>query len=367
MPRKARTFARSLWQFIRDENEVLLAFVVTRLLVCAVAWFAFYAFKHGDFPALPSALPWNLLYHWDALWFGRTVQRGYDYTVGVQSSVNFFPLFPLLVRGFRWATGAWTPFAGFVISNAALLGAGILLRRLVKLDYREPSRIGARAVWLLFLSPATCFHSAGYAESLYIFLSLGAILLARQGQWAGSGLAGALLTATRGNALLILLPLGWEAITQRPSQPNETSRSSMWRSRWWLVIVPAGLIVYAAFLYFRFGDGLAFGHSQAAFYRRLAWPGAGFVPALLEPFPRGIVQLTEAGIGMFLCWLGYRVRLRGSYQLYAVAMLLLAISSEYLAGLPRLVSQIFPFYVALSVATIHSEGLTLRRSPPARA
>lgn len=353
----ARSIPRLLWGWVRPEGEVFLAFVSTRLLACALGWFAFYAVKHGEYQVLPSALPWNLLYHWDALWFGRIVQRGYDYAPGVQSSVNFFPLFPLLLRGFRWLTGAWTPFAGFVISNTLLLGAGVLLRRLASLDYPASTRIGLRAVWLLFLCPATFFHSAGYAESLYLFLSLGAFLLARQARWAGSAVAGALLTATRGNALLILLPLACEAVVQRRNSPNE--KRTIWRSLWWLLLVPAGLMAYALFLHFRFGDALAFGHSQSAFYRTLAWPWSGFVPAALEPFPRGVLQIATALAGIFLSALCFRMRLRASYQIYANLMLLLALSSSYLSALPRLLSEIFPFYLALAAATIRAEGLYL--------
>ncbi len=350
-----RQTADTIPRLVREEAEVVFAFVTTRLLVCGLAWLAYHWIKHGKYQVLPSTLPWNLLYHWDALWYGRIVQRGYDYARGAQSSVNFFPLFPLLVRGFRWLTDAWTPFAGFVISNGALLGAGILLRRLAALDY-PGSRIPPRAVWLLFLCPATFFHSAGYAESLFILLSLGGLLLARNGQWVGVGLTGALLTATRGNALLIMIPLAWEARRRNNMRPNKSLGSKVRQSRWWLAMAPLGVIAYAAYLYVRFGDALAFARSQSAFYREFGWPWAGLMPAFSDPFPNGALQLGAAAVGMFLCWLMYRVRMRASYQLYAIAMLLLTLSTSYLTATPRLVCEIFPFYLALAVATSGSRA-----------
>ena len=355
---KIRWCAECLRRFAWDEREVLLAFVATRLLICALAVGAFSIFQPGEAKVLPSALPWNLFFRWDAVWYARIVQLGYDYAADTRSSVNFFPLFPLLLGAVRRVTGWGTPFAGFAIANTALLGAGICLRRVALLDFS--GRIPERAVWLLFLCPATFFHSAGYPESLFILLSLGAILFARKGRWPASGAAGALLTASHGNALLIMLPLGWEAFVQsRANRPNESSARRFLRSFGWLALVPLGLVSFAAYLYVRFGDALAFAHSQSAFYRQFDWPWTGFPSAWSEPWPNGALQLAAAAAGIFLCGLAYRIRLRPSYQLYAIAMLLLTLSTNFLTATPRLLCEIFPFYLTLAAATAESEKFYL--------
>lgn len=348
---KVRLCAERLRQFARDEAEVFVAFIGTRLLVCALACGAYEIFQHGEAAVLPSALPWNLFFHWDALWYARIVQHGYEYTPGAASSVAFFPLFPLALGAFRWLTGAWAPFSGFVLSNAALLGAGICLRRVARLDYG--GRVPDRAVWFLFLCPATFFHSAGFQESFFLLLSLGALLQARRGRWIAAGILGALLSACHGNGVLILLPLAWEAWCS--FSPNEFSARKILSRGACLALVPLGLLAFAGYLFFRFGDALAFAHNQSVFYRELDWPWAGFPTAWSDPWPTGALQLTAAIAGIFLCGMAYRVRLRTSYQLYAIAMLLLTLSTSFLTATPRLLFEISPFYLALALGTIGSE------------
>ncbi len=347
-----KALLRPLVSFFRAEREVCIALVASRLLICVLGWLAFRWVAHGEYQTLGSAKPWNLLFRWDALWYARIVQRGYEYVEGAQSSVAFFPLFPILVGAIRKLTGAWSPLAGFVISNLSLFGAVVFLRRLVAVDSAPPSRVPARTVWLLVLSPMTFFFSAGYTESLFLALSLGALLCARRGNWAGAGLAGALLTATRGNALLILVPLLWEAaVERRRGRADGAARLGWAGSLWWLALVPTGLAAYSAYLHFQFGDALAFAHAQAAFYRELVPPWTAIRFASAEPLPAAVFSIGTAALGVALCLFGFWLQIRFSYLLYAVVMLLLSVCSTTLAPLPRLLSVVFPFYLVIAVAT----------------
>jgi Gpi18-like mannosyltransferase len=251
-----------------------------------------------------------------------------------------------------------TGLAGFIVSNLALFSAAVILRRLVARDYPAPSRAPNRAVWLLLLCPMTFFHSAMYTESLYLLLSLVAILAARDGLWLNAGIAGALITATRGNAVLILVPLLWDAVVeQRRERPNDTPGERMPQSRWWLLLVPLGLVGYATYLHFRFGDALAFAHAMAAWNRTIAWPWEAIIGALGPPYPYGRLLIGSAVIGLLLVVLGFLVRLRTSYQLYAGALVALYLSTSILHSLPRYLSVIFPFYIAVAVASIRSEAV----------
>jgi Gpi18-like mannosyltransferase len=355
--REARWF-RSGGSFFAREREVFLAFFATRLLVGVLGWFAIYWIKHGDYKVFPGSQPWMLLYHWDAFWYARIVAHGYDYTAGAQSSVDFFPLLPICVYALRAVTGLGTALAGFLISNAALLTAAIILRRLVALDFPQPSRVSERTVWLLLLCPMTFFHSALYTESLFLMFSIGAIHFARNGRWAGAGLSGALLTATHGKGIFILVPLLWEALIES-RRPGNEKRASMGilSSRWWLVLVPSGLIAFMVYLHFRFGNALAFLHGQAAFHRGLAMPWEGFDIASRYPIPYGHFFIGSVVIAFGLCVLGFLKRVRMSYQLYATAILLLCLSTSIWESVPRHLSVVFPFYLTLAVATIRSEGL----------
>ena len=340
--------------FFAQEKEVLLAFFGTRLLLWIIGWLAFYWIKHGDYKIFPGTQLWNLLYHWDSFWYARIVARGYELTPGAQSSVDFFPLLPILISGLRAVTGMGTALAGFLISNSALLTSTIFLRRLVALDFPAPSRVPERTVWLLLLCPMTFFHSAVYTEALFLALSIGSLLLARQGRWAPAALAGAFLTGAHGKGILILVPLLWEAFAER-KEGDESG--GVFRSRWWLVIVPAGLVSFMTYLAVRFGDAIAFLHGQAAFHRELAAPWEGLEIASRYPVPYGhfFIGMVVAGAG--LCGLCFVMRLRRSYCFYAVAMLVLCLSTTIWESVPRYLSVAFPFYLALAAATLRSESL----------
>lgn len=351
---------RAAASFFAQEKEVLLAFFVTRLLLWVLGWLAFYFIKHGEYKILPGTELWNLLYHWDSLWYGRIVHSGYSYTPGEQSSVAYFPLLPLCIYALRAVTGIWTPLAGFIISNASLLASAILLRRLVALDFPSPSRVAERTVWLLLLCPMTFFHSAGYTEALFLMLSIIALLCSRYQLWAGVGVAGALLTATRANGIVILVPVLWEAfVGSKRTKDGEVSAKGIFRSRWWLLIVPGGLGAFAIYLHLRFGDGFAFLRAQAVIHRQIASPWEGIEIASRYPIPYGHFFIGTFVVALGLCILGYWKRIRLSYQLYAAAMLILCLSMTIWEGLPRYLSVVFPFYITLAVATIRSEGLYL--------
>lgn len=340
------------------EKEVLLAFVGTRLLVWVLGGLSYHWFVHSNFHGVAGTQPWELLFRWDALRYYDIATTGYEFTPGADSNVSYFPLLPLCLRVLSAITGMDPIIGGFIIANVALLAAAILFRRLVELDFPAPSRVPERAVFFLLLCPMTFFHSAIYAESLFLLLIFAALLLARKGQWAGAGLAGALLTATRANALVILLPLLWEALAEskRDLPKIDNHRGGIWCSRWWLLIVPAGLLAYASYLHFRFDDALAFWHAQSVFHRTAFTPWQAFIKATGYPAPDGHFFIATAMTGLALCIAGFYLRIRKSYQLFAAAMLILCLSTTWYS-LPRYLSVVFPFYIVLALTSLRSEAL----------
>lgn len=348
--------------FLAAEKEVLLAFFFSRMLVWVLAWLAFRWIAHGTaFPVASETEMWNLLFRWDSNWYGRIAQFGYEFFPDKPSSAAFFPLYPLCVRLVGVITGVQVSLAGFLVSNTSLLGAVILLRRLVALDFPAPSRVPERTVWLFLLCPVTFFYSSAYTESLFVFLSVTAVLAARHRRWALAGLAGALLTATRINGLIILVPLLWEAFGEsRRSSGSEMAGGGILRSRWWLLIVPSGFVTTATYFYFRFGDALAFAHAQATWLRRFGPPWSALWNTWRgHPPGYGPWFVCAAAAGVILFLVACRVRLRKSYLLYAGVMVLVLLSQTILEALPRYLSVIFPLHIGLAAATARSEGLYL--------
>ncbi len=98
----------------------------------------------------------------------------------MKPSMVFYPLFPWTIRLVAVVLNDYLVSA-FLISTMASIAAGILLYRLVQLDFSQAT--ASLAVWFLFIFPTSYFLHIGYTESLFLMLTLGCVLAARTGRW----------------------------------------------------------------------------------------------------------------------------------------------------------------------------------------
>jgi len=312
----------------------------------------------GDLLVGPAA-------RWDSVWFLDIADSGY----GGGDRAAFFPLYPLLVEvgGFLGSP----LLAAIALSCAAFVVALALLHRLALIEVGPEA---ARwAVVSLALFPGSLWFSAAYSESLFLRVSVGAVLAARQERWAlAAGLA-ALGAATRSAGLLLLVPLtllwldAWRAGSARP------------RDLAWLVVVPTGLLAFCGFLEL---DGEGFGapfSAQDTWHRSLAGPWAGVadgataawdgVRQLLHGPPPPVYFDRAAGdamaigrhnVALFACLLlavpaliGALRRLPLAHGAYAFCALLLPLSypvgPQPLMSLPRFEAVLYPLFLWLGL------------------
>jgi hypothetical protein len=216
----------------------------------------------GDLLVGPAA-------RWDAVWYVAVAQHGYD---GGASSA-FFPLYPLLMR-VGGALVASTLLAGALLSFAAFVAALALLHRLAVLELGE--RAAGAAVALTAVFPMSFFFSAAYSEALFLALSLGAVLAAREGRWAWAGVAGALAATTRSAGVIVLVPLAVLYLYgPRADGPGALRGGRVSRDALWLALVPAGLAVVLAYHGLAWGDALAPLRAQDVWHRHFAGPFGG--------------------------------------------------------------------------------------------
>ena len=107
-----------------------------------------------------------------------------DYTY--EHFAAFFPLYPLLVRAVAATLlrpchrllppRAVLALAGALLSNAAFVGAAVLLYHL-SARVTGSRRVACAAALLFCISPASVFMSVAYTESLYTVLAFGGMLL----------------------------------------------------------------------------------------------------------------------------------------------------------------------------------------------
>ncbi len=172
---------------------------------------------------------------WDSGWYFDIARRGYYFRETGQSSIAFFPLYPLLMRALAWPFGGgdralWT--AGIVLSVACSWLALTVLHRVTETTFgdREAAR---RTVLYVAVFPFAYFLTQVYTESLFLLLAVSAVACAGRSRWGWAGLLGGLAALTRPNGILIAVPLGLMALAGRP-RPLElaaTQRGARPRAR----------------------------------------------------------------------------------------------------------------------------------------
>jgi hypothetical protein len=365
---------------VRDAWRV---FWPTRVAVLLVAIFAALSFGPAtgglaaenaakfDVPELTHAFADPLLSplaRWDAVWYLRIADSGYG---GSEVRAAFFPLYPLLVRGLATPFGA-SPAAllgaAYAVALAALLGALVLLHRLVSLELGRP--LARPALLLLSVFPAALYFGAPYSESLFLLLAVGAFYSARTGRWAAAGMCAAGTAATRSAGVLLLIPLvmiWWDSAPRRA------------RDAGWLLLCPLGIAVYAGFLGLAEGDALRFLDVQGAWSRELvvpftgAWDGAAaafeglrqlasgqrevvyFDVAAGDPYRIAAINLmlfATLAFAVVAC-VGVARRLPRPYGAWVIASLALPLSfpvkPQPLMSLPRFIAVLFPIFMWLAL------------------
>ena len=327
---------------------------------------------------------------WDAVWFLSVAQDGY----AQGASEAFFPLYPALVAVAGALLGS-APAGAIAVSLACLAGAVYLLHRLVALDFGR--EVAATTVTLLALSPVAFFLSAAYSESLFLVLSVGAVLAARNDRWWAAGALGALAACTRSAGVVLAVPLAlmylygprgagaWEARGGRVRRHGADAVRAL-RPRFpvradalAVGLVPLGLLAYCGLLALYGQDPLAPFAAQEAWLRAFAGPfvGAwdGAVAALqgtrqVLSGTREPVLFNAAGGDPFMvaghnlhlfAWLvaalvalvGAARRLPAAYTAYAAAALALPLSwpvgPQPLMSLPRFLLVVWPLWLWLAL------------------
>jgi len=256
----------------------LLVFLASRL-------FVFAAGEVGDimlptdsnhWTADPNSTFLSMWAKWDSQYYIDIASNGYAFNPEKQSNVAFFPLYPLMIRVGATLSAGNLVLAGFWVSNLALLGALILLYLLAQLELGEPAA-GRSVIYLAFF-PTSFFLSCVYTESVFLFLTIGAIYAARRQKWVIASLLGLLASATGNIGVLVWLLVFWEWIRVQGFQLTHLFKKEMWRTIWsgarrnWLqafviCLIPLGILAYMLFLKYNFEQPLAFIQTQANFGR----------------------------------------------------------------------------------------------------
>ncbi len=337
---------------------ILKLFIVSRLAIWLVGMGSLLVVAKGPYYTPPVSPP-DCFFRWDANWHLDVVQNGYHGpTATAASNAVFLPLYGWLIRIASLGM-INAKLAGYLVSNACLLGACVWLWRAAARETGDP-RVATRSVVFLLAGPVSFFFSTLYSEPLFLLLVIGSLDSARRERWLFAGLLGALAALTRLVGITLVVPLLWQYLESlhREGRGLRALRPGPLAS----CLLPfAGTLVFAALLSTRFGDPLYYFQAQSAWGRTFSYFGdlftTGNYRTLLSPF----YQVWFAG-AVFIAWLlllgGALLRLPVSYTLLGLSLTFVYLSAKLVESLPRYFSVVFPFYVVL--------GLVVTRWPHTR-
>lgn len=343
---------------LKNKNKSFFIWVILRLSTVIVAALAFayeqstslrlsdaghrtfegYAYNPGN--SIPGVLgrllvsPW---YNYDAIYYVQITSLGYR---PGEITSGFHPLYP-------WIAGAVSlitrePLVSLLlVSSASGLLLSMAFYRLARLDFDQPTSWKATA--LLLCWPAALAIYLPYTEALFLLLAVCCLLAGRHRHFWLAGLLGGLAALTRQHGVILALPLVWEI--WEVADRNWRKLLTYWRSLPAVLLAPAGYAAWIAYRAIAINDVRPDFSSLQSFIfsvmvsptahtiyqdQYFMWPGKALFKAFQvlwkgDSHWTSLGDVTLAAAFVALLIFGWR-KLRTSYRIYSVAIVLLAFS-----------------------------------------
>ena len=300
---------------------------------------------------------------WDSGWYFRIAAEGYSYVAGQQSTVAFFPAYPLVVGAVAAIVGD-TYVAGILVTVLAGTGVAVLFFAWLR-PRLSPAAAWAGLLALLLYPYAFYLYGVVYADALFVAAILGAFLLLEADRPLAAGLAGAVATAARPLGVVLVAGLVIRALERRGALQGAGGglRGLVdWRRARWadagVLLSVLGLAAWCLYLWSRFDDPLAFAGAQAAWDQ-----GAGPETWLKFQFFRDVADLRSPGAWLLFmahpvltvaaaCLLPRVFRRFGAgYGVYATLLVAVgALSTKNFFGMARYLLAAFPLFAVVGDA-----------------
>ncbi len=348
-----------------------------------------------DIPGGPWLEGWV---RWDAGWYLAIANDGYFYIPGSQSSVAFFPAYPLLLGAVDDVFIGDSFMAGMLVTWLSGLAVAVLFWRWCR--RRMTTTAATTALVLLLAFPyAWFFHFSIYADALFVAAVLGSFTLLDDDHPWWAGLVGVLATAARPVGLAVAIGLVVRALERRGALripegalarfriPVALRLDRLRKADAGVLVSLGGLGAYCTYLALRFGNPLAFAAVQAApGWEQKAGPRTWLKVAFLGELVNGQRDVALRLLVQALFTLGalllvpFVVRRFGwGYAAFSLAIVALpAISTKDFQGMGRYLLAAFPLFAVagdlldgrsrarVAVMSVSMAGLVLATSLSAR-
>lgn len=343
-------------------QKILVYFASSRLV------FFFFALLAASFVPLnpgyigsqsdPSApyLAW-IWANFDGRHFLDIATSGYQRT-----NFAYFPLYPAII----WLLGRISIipplYLGILISSLSFLTSMFVIYKIVRLDYKD--NIAPLAILFLSLFPLSFFYHSVYPDSLFLLLSTSSFYFARKKRWLASGIFGGLTVLTRLSGVALIPALALEWYLQNKKSGGRFFKKGLLAP----LLTLLGLTIYMIYLYFNFGDPLLFQKSMSAWqqqnlvfppqvvfrYLKIFWS----VDKTLLVYWVAVLEFVSLFAYLALSIYVWR-KIRASYGLFMVVLLILVAFTGTFAGTPRFILHLFPGFVGVALLVNNNARLRL--------
>jgi hypothetical protein len=291
--------------------------------------------------------------HWDACWYSKIAYHGYE--AGVPST-TFFPLLPLLMTVGAKVLAGDVSLAGLVVNAIALVVGLFGLQRLVTMDFDRGT--ADRSVLYVAVFPVAFFFFAPFTEALFLAGAVWAVVGARRGNWLLVAGAAFVAGLARPIGLVLLLPLGWEALMALRAH-WQASRRVGWRDALPFIASGAPAVAYLGYIAYTsaIGEPYVLAHNSFAgqsMNLRPPWVTIALAWDRIATTHDVITLLNLVALVLFVGLLlaGLR-RLPVSYSLFVAGSMGLILTQDALYPLQsvtRYLMVLFPCFVVGAIA-----------------
>jgi hypothetical protein len=329
---------------------------------------------------------------WDGGWYRQIAQEGYFYAgTDRQSSIAFFPVYPLVVRAVSALGRLPVELTGILVTMASGLAATALFWRWC----RATCGVSAArlSVLLLVAYPyAVYLYGAMYADALFLAAALAAFALVELDHPVWAGVAGAVASATRPVGIAVIIGLVAVVAMRRKVLARREGTvlpridlQSFRAGDSGVLLSVTGLVAWMLYLGVRFRDPIAFQTVQEApgwdqpsgphtwlkvpFWERLhrmpqaveSWWSTGATGGWEQVvFSLGLllqaVIVVVAGALVVVVWR----RIGWAYAVYAVVVIAIPLlGSKDFQGVGRYMLAAFPCLAALALVLLPKRVVTV--------
>jgi len=260
---------------VRDLARALCLYLATRSALALFVWLTGQHYVcHGprclDRAFFPDNMLLNALFQWDAYQYARFAESGYYVGTDFDTTVPYFPAFPLAARYVGKLFGSWL-WGGIVVNHLASIAGSFLATRLCRRlaigESVATQELVARETTLFWLaSPLSFFFAVYLSESLFAFASTLVIWSVVTGRWPLVLVGGIVATASRNAGLIVVLAAAILAFERR----REIKVGVLgWTA---IALMPLGLVGMMLYQHYALNDAFAWVDAQRRWNRFLTTP-----------------------------------------------------------------------------------------------